>query len=332
MAIRVVRGLLANGRCSRPGAHAGSIPASVIQAWSIFMPLKPLDRRTFLRLRPASASACRCSTRCCRPSSRKTSVNRRRGAWFSSAGRSGCIRRFSSPRSRAAITSTPVTPGVLDAHRAQFTVFSGMSHRGYTEGHHNDVALFTEAFKPEGIRPQRCPQHHLARSGSRHAHRQPGRASASLVSRRHRLFVESPRSVSAGYFVGEQRLSADVHPGHARRDRPRGAPPARRPQHPRRPAGPGACAVRDPRGRGPGSARPVPDVDSRSGAAAQPGRGLGPSPQAAGHRSRADEDDVHSPPANSWLARGNGTTWSISPCRPIRRGSSPCRSPRRNSR
>jgi Protein of unknown function (DUF1552) len=40
---------------------------------------------------------------------------------------------------------------VLDAHRDKFTVISGMSHRGYTDGHHNDVALFTGA-PPEGIR------------------------------------------------------------------------------------------------------------------------------------------------------------------------------------
>lgn len=40
---------------------------------------------------------------------------------------------------------------VLDAHRNQLTVFSGMSHRGYTDGHHNDVALMTGA-PPEGIR------------------------------------------------------------------------------------------------------------------------------------------------------------------------------------
>ena len=40
---------------------------------------------------------------------------------------------------------------ILDAHRDQLTVFSGMSHRGYTDGHHNDIALFTGA-PPEGIR------------------------------------------------------------------------------------------------------------------------------------------------------------------------------------
>jgi hypothetical protein len=40
---------------------------------------------------------------------------------------------------------------ILDAHRSQLTIFSGMSHRGYTDGHHNDVALMTGA-PPEGIR------------------------------------------------------------------------------------------------------------------------------------------------------------------------------------
>jgi hypothetical protein len=40
---------------------------------------------------------------------------------------------------------------ILDPHRNQLTVFSGMSHRGYTDGHHNDVALMTGA-PPEGIR------------------------------------------------------------------------------------------------------------------------------------------------------------------------------------
>src|SRR5438309_10884340 len=32
---------------------------------------------------------------------------------------------------------------ILDSHRQQLTIFSGMSHRGFTEGHHNDVALMT---------------------------------------------------------------------------------------------------------------------------------------------------------------------------------------------
>ena len=40
---------------------------------------------------------------------------------------------------------------LLDAHKSQLTVISGMSHRGYSPGHHNDIALFTGA-PPEGIR------------------------------------------------------------------------------------------------------------------------------------------------------------------------------------
>jgi hypothetical protein len=40
---------------------------------------------------------------------------------------------------------------ILDAHRRQLTVFSGMSHRGYPDGHHTDVALMTGA-PPDGIR------------------------------------------------------------------------------------------------------------------------------------------------------------------------------------
>lgn len=40
---------------------------------------------------------------------------------------------------------------VLDAHRRQLTIFSGMSHRGYPDGHHTDVGLMTGA-PGEGIR------------------------------------------------------------------------------------------------------------------------------------------------------------------------------------
>lgn len=40
----------------------------------------------------------------------------------------------------------------LQAHRDRFTVFSGMSHRGYSAGHGADVALYT-GVAPEGMRP-----------------------------------------------------------------------------------------------------------------------------------------------------------------------------------
>jgi hypothetical protein len=39
----------------------------------------------------------------------------------------------------------------LQDHRADFTVFSGMSHRGYPGGHHAEVALLT-GVAPEGVR------------------------------------------------------------------------------------------------------------------------------------------------------------------------------------
>jgi len=40
----------------------------------------------------------------------------------------------------------------LQEYRSDFTVFSGMSHRGYAAGHGTDVGLFT-GVAPEGIRP-----------------------------------------------------------------------------------------------------------------------------------------------------------------------------------
>lgn len=40
----------------------------------------------------------------------------------------------------------------LQEHRDRFTVFSGMSHRGYNAGHGSEVALFT-GVGPEGMRP-----------------------------------------------------------------------------------------------------------------------------------------------------------------------------------
>jgi hypothetical protein len=39
----------------------------------------------------------------------------------------------------------------LKDHRADFTVFSGMSHKGYPGGHHTEVAVFT-GVAPEGVR------------------------------------------------------------------------------------------------------------------------------------------------------------------------------------
>lgn len=41
---------------------------------------------------------------------------------------------------------------LLDKHRADFTVFSGIAHRGYPGGHGTHPALFT-GVRPEGVRP-----------------------------------------------------------------------------------------------------------------------------------------------------------------------------------
>lgn len=116
------------------------------------MPLKRLDRRTFLR----AGAVCV-------------------GLPFLDAMLPAVMsqeqRAASAPPRRMVLIGRPLglhtpflfpdTPGrnyeatrylrILEPHRQQFTVFSGMSHRGYTEGHHNDVALMTGA-PPEGIR------------------------------------------------------------------------------------------------------------------------------------------------------------------------------------
>ena len=145
---------------------------------------------------------------------------------------------------------------ILDAHRNQLTVFSGMSHRGYTDGHHNDVALMTGA-PPEGIRLNDLRNTiSLDQEVASHIGSQTRFASLVLggtVYSWNRRGVRVPRAA-----LGQRRLSAAVHPGHAGGDRPRGAPPARWPQHSRRPARPGAHACRK------NSAPPIANVSTFS--------------------------------------------------------------------
>jgi hypothetical protein len=114
------------------------------------MPFKPLDRRTFLRaagvcvglpLLDAMLPSVFSQERRPAPPRRMVLIGRPFGYYTpylfpERAGRDYQHTRYTR---------------VLDAHRSQFTIFSGMSHRGYTEGHHNDIALFTGA-PPEGIR------------------------------------------------------------------------------------------------------------------------------------------------------------------------------------
>src|SRR5271156_2557852 len=79
----------------------------------------------------------------------------------SAAMRSKRILLISRPLGYHAEYFFPVKPGKdyeltrylkpLAEHRQDFTVFSGMSHRGYPGGHHAEVALFT-GVAPEGVR------------------------------------------------------------------------------------------------------------------------------------------------------------------------------------
>ena len=73
----------------------------------------------------------------------------------------------------------------LQDHRRDFTVFSGMSHRGYPATHDTQYALLTGARPARPLR--RRAQHHLARSGSRCAHRHRDSLSLPVARRRHRF-------------------------------------------------------------------------------------------------------------------------------------------------
>lgn len=114
------------------------------------MPFKPLDRRTFLRsagvcvglpLLDAMAPAASVSEQPAALPRRMVLIGRPLGLHTP----------FLFPEKPGRDYEHTRYTRTLDAHRSQFTVFSGMSHRGYTDGHHNDVALMTGA-PGEGIR------------------------------------------------------------------------------------------------------------------------------------------------------------------------------------
>jgi hypothetical protein len=116
------------------------------------MPVKPLDRRTFLR------AAGVCVGLPLLDAMMPIGLGQERRAAAARPRRMVLIGRplglhtpFLFPE-RAGRDYAPTRyTRILDDHRHQLTVFSGMSHRGYTDGHHNDVALMTGA-PPEGIR------------------------------------------------------------------------------------------------------------------------------------------------------------------------------------
>lgn len=114
------------------------------------MPRKPLDRRTFLRaagvcvglpLLDAMMPIAVGQERRPRPPRRMVLIGRPLGLHTP----------FLFPDRAGPDYEHNRYTRVLDAHRRQLTIISGMSHRGYPDGHHTDVGLFTGA-PGEGIR------------------------------------------------------------------------------------------------------------------------------------------------------------------------------------
>jgi len=116
------------------------------------MPLSPLNRRTFLR----SAGVC-----IGLPLLDAMLPIGLRAEQKAAALRSQRLLLISRPLGYHAPFFFPEKPGKdyeltrylkpLKDYRQDFTVFSGMSHRGYPGGHHAEVALFT-GVAPEGVR------------------------------------------------------------------------------------------------------------------------------------------------------------------------------------
>ena len=114
------------------------------------MPFKRLDRRTFLRAAGVSVGLPFLDAMV--PAG-LTQEHRRRPARARVVliGRLGLHAPYLFPQQAGPNFEHTRYTRILDAQRGQFTVISGMSHRGYTDGHHNDVALMTGC-SPEGIR------------------------------------------------------------------------------------------------------------------------------------------------------------------------------------
>jgi hypothetical protein len=116
------------------------------------MPLRPLDRRTFL----CSAGACiglplldAMLPGGLRAEHRAEALQAKR---LLLVGRPlGLHTPFFFPEKAGRDYETTRYLKPLDELREQFTVFSGMSHRGYPGGHHTEVALLT-GVAPEGVR------------------------------------------------------------------------------------------------------------------------------------------------------------------------------------
>ena len=116
------------------------------------MPLKPLDRRTFLRAAGVCVGLPLLDAMTPVGFGQEQRAQAARPRRMVLIGRPlGLHTPFLFPeRAGPDFVHTRYTR-TLDAHRRQFTVFSGMSHRGYPDGHHTDVGLMTGA-PGEGIR------------------------------------------------------------------------------------------------------------------------------------------------------------------------------------
>ena len=234
--------------------------------------------------------------------------------------------RTSSPKRPASDYEPSRYLKLLQEHREHFTVFSGMSHR-YAAGHFAEVGA-ADRRRPENIRAQRHPQHHLARSGSRLAHRQPD-AFRLAGPRRRRRRLEPPRRPHSRRSSGPRRSSSSCSSRHAGRGSPRDA-----------------AASTTARASSTASAARSKSINNKLGAADRQRLDLYlTSIREAEQRLQQDEHwgntpkpQVNVPPPTERLRRpaaarsaaGSGTTSSTSPCRPIRRASSRSGSARRN--
>ena len=209
------------------------------------MPFKPLDRRTFLR----AAGVC--------IGLPLLDAMLPVGLGAEQQGRGGAPRRMVLIGRPLGLHAPFLLPGegrqglradALPEARCRriasdFTVFSGMSHRGYAGGHRTEVALLT-GVRPKGIRLSdirntiSLDQEVAARIGGETRF-------ASLVLGGGDLLLEPQRRARPVAAPGHAGLRAAVHRRHAGGGGPRDAPHPRRPEHPRRRPRPGADAGND---------------------------------------------------------------------------------------
>src|SRR6185436_2066574 len=143
-------------RYSEPLGWCEKIPGvrstSPLGLGRIHMPVKPLDRRTFLRAAGVCVGLPWLDAMVPVGLGQEQRAEAARPRRMVLIGRPfGLHTPFLFPETAGPAYEHSRYTRILEAHRRQLTVFSGMSHRGYPDGHHTDVALMTGA-PPEGIR------------------------------------------------------------------------------------------------------------------------------------------------------------------------------------